>query len=388
MDTLTDDDYAFYLSKVSRENIPEVIRALSAFGKLGFLEREKLNLLKIAQKLLKNTFTRDRKQQEELKEAVKKGLIAEVKKSPEFIAHLKKHAQNYFWIQNNFYGAAYLDNEYFLNQILELIKRKSLKEIKKEIENLRNKVKIVKKRRNEIYKKYNLPLNSKLFFEMIRYFAILQDDRKEIIQRLVFCIDEILNEAAKRFKIDRKILNNYFVSEIINLFGNGKKLKIKNLKKRAKVVYFSYIKNSKIKTDIFFGKEAENIINFFKKKRAEIAASGILKGFIASLGKGEKIIEGEARIVFDPHKDVFKEGEILVTGMTRPEFVPLMKKAKAIVTNEGGITTHAAIISRELKIPCIIGTKVATDVLKTGDFIELDLEKGVIKISNLKSRKN
>jgi pyruvate,water dikinase len=66
--------------------------------------------------------------------------------------------------------------------------------------------------------------------------------------------------------------------------------------------------------------------------------------------------------------------------MTRPEFVPLMKKAIAIVTDEGGITCHAAIVSRELKKPCIIGTKVATQVLKDGDMVEVDANSGIVRI--------
>ena len=69
-----------------------------------------------------------------------------------------------------------------------------------------------------------------------------------------------------------------------------------------------------------------------------------------------------------------------MTGMTRPEFVPLMKRASAIVTDEGGITCHAAIVSRELNIPCIIGTKIVTKVLKDGDEVEVDADNGVVKI--------
>ena len=76
----------------------------------------------------------------------------------------------------------------------------------------------------------------------------------------------------------------------------------------------------------------------------------------------------------------FNDGDILVTGMTRPEFVPLMKRSAAIITDEGGITCHAAIISRELGIPCIIGTKVATQVLKDGDMVEVDADKGIVRI--------
>ena len=90
---------------------------------------------------------------------------------------------------------------------------------------------------------------------------------------------------------------------------------------------------------------------------------------------------GIARIILDINKsDHFKRGDILVTGMTMPEYVPLMKKAAAIVTDEGGITCHAAIVSRELNKPCIIGVKIATKVLKDGDLIEVDAEKGVVKV--------
>ncbi len=72
-------------------------------------------------------------------------------------------------------------------------------------------------------------------------------------------------------------------------------------------------------------------------------------------------------------------GDILVTTMTRPDFMQLMRKAKAVVTDEGGIICHAAIVSRELGIPCIIGTKNATKILNTGDQIEMDLKTGIIK---------
>ena len=66
--------------------------------------------------------------------------------------------------------------------------------------------------------------------------------------------------------------------------------------------------------------------------------------------------------------------------MTFPSFVVAMKKASAFVTDEGGITCHAAIIARELKKPCIIGTKNATQVLHDGDLVEVDANKGIVKI--------
>ncbi len=66
--------------------------------------------------------------------------------------------------------------------------------------------------------------------------------------------------------------------------------------------------------------------------------------------------------------------------MTTPEMVPVMKRAAAFVTDEGGITCHAAIVSREMKKPCIIGTKIATKVLKDGDLVEVDANRGIVRI--------
>jgi len=80
------------------------------------------------------------------------------------------------------------------------------------------------------------------------------------------------------------------------------------------------------------------------------------------------------------HLDNFHPGEILVSPMTMPDFVPAMKKAAAIITDEGGITCHAAIIARELKVPCVVGTKIATAVLQNGDLVEVDANLGIIRI--------
>ncbi len=105
----------------------------------------------------------------------------------------------------------------------------------------------------------------------------------------------------------------------------------------------------------------------------------IIKGVTANKG----IVRGTARVVMDSaNVKEFNEGDILVTSMTRPEFIYLMKKASAVVTNEGSITCHAAIISRELNIPCVIGTKNATLVIKDGDNVEVDANAGIIKIIN------
>jgi len=100
-----------------------------------------------------------------------------------------------------------------------------------------------------------------------------------------------------------------------------------------------------------------------------------VKGRVAQPG----IAQGRVQLVFYP-EDARKveKGDILVASETTPDFLPAMRRAAAIVTDQGGITSHAAIVSRELQIPCVVGTKVATQIFKTGDYVEVDAMTGIV----------
>jgi phosphoenolpyruvate synthase/pyruvate phosphate dikinase len=105
--------------------------------------------------------------------------------------------------------------------------------------------------------------------------------------------------------------------------------------------------------------------------------SSEIKGQIAHKG----LVRGAVKVV--KRKDQIKfveEGDVIVAPMTTPDYVSAMKLASAFVTDEGGLLCHASIIARELKKPCIIGTKIATKVLKDGDLVEVDADKGIVKI--------
>lgn len=107
------------------------------------------------------------------------------------------------------------------------------------------------------------------------------------------------------------------------------------------------------------------------------AGGSEVKGTVASKGG---IVRGAARVVLGPADFArFEDGDVLVANETTPDFVPLMKRAAAIVTDTGGITSHAAIVSRELGVPCVIGTKTATRVFKDGETIEIDTNTGVVR---------
>jgi pyruvate,water dikinase len=102
-----------------------------------------------------------------------------------------------------------------------------------------------------------------------------------------------------------------------------------------------------------------------------------IKGTTASPGKAI----GRVKVLLD-QRDISKleKGNVLVATMTRPEYTVAMARASAFVTDEGGLTCHAAIIAREWGVPCIVGTKNATKVLKDGDEVEVDADEGIVRI--------
>lgn len=122
------------------------------------------------------------------------------------------------------------------------------------------------------------------------------------------------------------------------------------------------------------GEESNKIKAFFKE---EIELTKQVKGTIACKGN----VTGNVRLISNANDfSKVQEGDVIVTSMTTPEMVPIMKLASAFVTDEGGVTCHAAIVAREMKKPCVIGTKFATKVFKDGDIVEVDAEKGIVRI--------
>jgi len=103
-----------------------------------------------------------------------------------------------------------------------------------------------------------------------------------------------------------------------------------------------------------------------------------LSGQIGYQGK----VSGKVKIITNPHTQTLEKGDILVCDFTTPDFVMHMQNAAAIVTNRGGILSHAAIIARELQKPCIVATENATHILKDGDIVEVDATKGIVEVQN------
>jgi pyruvate, water dikinase len=126
---------------------------------------------------------------------------------------------------------------------------------------------------------------------------------------------------------------------------------------------------------VFGQKMAEG--NEMEETKAQEKLKIVVRGISAGrrgygIGKAKVVLNTE-----DANRDM-RKGDVLVTGMTDPDFVPFMKMASAIVTDKGGITSHAAIVSRELNIPCVVGTENATQIMKTGQDYTVDSRNGLI----------
>ena len=189
----------------------------------------------------------------------------------------------------------------------------------------------------------------------------------------------LLRKISKEYDYPVNVLNSCTSEELMVIIEN-KKTNIKENRPIAVVLLGN-------RMEVITGDKAlriENILeemNKLDRERLSIDAfqgtpsfKGYAKGKVVILLAKDYYNKKTLKSFMD------KKDYILITPMTRPEIVPYLKNVKAIITDEGGITSHAAIVSRELKIPCIISTKVATQVLKDGYLVEVDAEKGIVKI--------
>ena len=246
------------------------------------------------------------------------------------------------------------------------------------------------------------------------------NDKNQIVIEAVWGLGEKIVQGAytpdhylvqkNTWKILQKQVNKQ-TKKLTLSAGKNKEIKVKarrqNLPKLSDDQIISLAKLShKIQQHYFFPQDIEwameknqmyivqsrpvTTIDLSKKEKPKIKTAGLKKlvqGDPASPG----MVTGYTRVLASAkqiHK--IKQGEILVTDMTTPDFVPAMKKAAAIITNKGGQTSHAAIVSRELGIPCIVGTETATKILKSGMVVTVNGQSGEIfqsKASLIQSKK-
>ena len=187
----------------------------------------------------------------------------------------------------------------------------------------------------------------------------------DAVGKVSLCLDRI----ARARRLPRRLLDYMLLDEIIELVP---KPNIPELQRRA--AGYVYVEGR-----VFTGRSAERALasRGYRLQEIENAISGReIQGTPAYPGK----VHGRIAVCLSPREiGKVRRGDILVAAMTTPRYLPAMKQAAAFVTDEGGILCHAAIVARELKKPCIIGTQIATKVFKDGERVEVDVERGIVK---------
>jgi len=285
---------------------------------------------------------------------------------------LADYQKRYYWSKNNYFIAQNLTVEHFKEEIK--VWRKSKKDLKLELERIENTPKKNYLEKQALLKKYKLSQFLKTLLKISEDFTWWQDERKRATYLNIEIGSKILREVSRRTRYKFDFLRCALPNEVEDILMESRpsKQELKNRLAGCAAVC------SRQGSRVFIGSDINKIkkIILGNKKLSEIQD---FRGLSASTGRAigtVKIVKSATEI------GKVKQGDILVAVMTRPDYVVAMKKAAAIVTNEGGITSHAAIVSRELGIPCIIGTKIATEVLKDGDLVEVNANHGWVRKLN------
>lgn len=234
----------------------------------------------------------------------------------------------------------------------------------------------------------DLPKISRLIGKIMSFYMFVVSDKfvearpeawesRRLSEGILYTMDELIEKLVKVMLEEKKYdpkLAHFLLSEEIENICVGKKVDVYSIQKRSN----RYIINrSKVIVDYDFisfckkhswdNPEDQNVSNSQKELKGQVANSGMARGKVVIVHSRNDL-------------EKVKRGTILVSTMTNINYLIAAKKAAAIVTDEGGVTCHAAILSREINKPCVVGTKTATHILKNGDLVEVDALQGTIKI--------
>ncbi|MEM0475537.1 MAG: PEP-utilizing enzyme [Candidatus Norongarragalinales archaeon] len=295
-------------------------------------------------------------------------IIASLK--PEKLAELQKFAEKYAVI-----GALYVAEPFPLEHFVSELKTELGRgDPKRALAAANEAFNEAKRRKKTLLEELEVDEKTRRIFAVYADFMLTKFYRRYAQIRALYELRRVFKEIARRFGITLNQARFMLTPEYEKLLVD-KCFDLKQLAEREK---FCVLYSEKNYDEIFIGEKARELAAKAEEKHeAELKE---LKGQCASLGAKPGIVRGTVKIISSP-KDLpkMRSGDVLVAIATNPDVVPAMKKAAAIVTDQGGVTCHAAIVSRELRIPCVIGTKHATRVLRDGDEVEVDAARGVVR---------
>ena len=274
--------------------------------------------------------------------------------------------QDFYWIEHNYLQAVPKKPEDIFREIQSI--SNGSRESQKEQERFAG----LSLQKKEILDRVDASQALRTFVEFTDDCAFIQDCRKEAVLRLNHFIFLYAGELARRLDFDPELIMYVMFFELEDFVKDpGPFRQMAERRRDGALSLFDkdgfVILTKDELTDIDFSP----LFHDYSRVR-EVA------GTPASVGTAQ----GVARIVLggDQFKD-FQDGEILITNQTTPDFLPIMRRAGGIVAEQGGLTSHAAVISRELGIPCVVGVKDAMQIFKTGETVFVDAKKGSVRKS-------
>ncbi|MBU1036802.1 hypothetical protein KKF32_02050 [Patescibacteria group bacterium] len=225
-------------------------------------------------------------------------------------------------------------------------------------------------KKQKLIKKLKLTVKEQELVKILSWFTFFYEMGEHVSSYLY---DQLVSHLKKTVRNKKELVElAWYDPYSLEKYFKGKKLSQEEIKRRQKCYILKIDKN---RLTILSGEKAQAYYdkNFTEKLPKQVP---VIKGTVASLGKTQGIVK---IIITQDDQKKMQKGDILVSTMTTPRLMTAVKKAGAIITDEGGMTAHAAIVSREFNIPCIVGTKVATKILKDGDKVVVDAERGIVK---------
>lgn len=342
---------------LSIEEIGEAFSALTTVEKKTIEQQQEEDFLKLLAEISGS---------EQLKNLILAGKWMQANQIKE---KLEVHSSKYGWLSRGYEGQITWTAQYFAELLKSELKQGTNSEKKLQQLELTRRGLLEKQKTYEQKLKMNADFQH--YFNVARIFTVVKSDRKDAVLTLYWRLDKLMKEISRRLSITEKQSRYILPDDMKTALASGK-VDEKELLARQKLSYILVVGE---KTRVFTGREAEDFIKN-QLKAEEGTTTSELVGHCACPGKASGVVKIIA-IAADMAK--MNKGDILVAHMTNPELVPAMKKAAAIVCDLGGITSHAAIVSRELGIPCVTGTKFATKALKDGNRVEVDATKGIVK---------
>lgn len=283
-------------------------------------------------------------------------------------SRIRRHHQKYFWLTFGYEGPVYSENTIW-NKVEEY--RKNSSRARAKLRELSSHEKDTARNIRQSEKKLKLPQKVAAVFAVAREWLFLKGMRKEAFFAAYAAMDALAEAMARNLNVSKEHIKFLTRREVEQSLSE--KMFPKNVEQRFRNMVFAFENNG----ELVLVDDDANAYLAKNVKAVHVEHLDEIKGQIAYMGK----VKGRAKLVREP-ADMGKmnEGDILVSPATNPNLLPAMQKAAAFVTDVGGITCHAAIVAREMKKPCVIGTKNATHIINDDDFIEVDADKGVVRV--------